>query len=254
MELDLKVRNNQTKLPWANTKISRHMNNGMMPLSIGSSKYKEYDEVRITTGNFMAGLDIAGYIYHIDMAGGAGTTWTSTIEKLAMPGLLFHRITPTKDYVHDGLVTWRHYVSVSPDLRDLEEKFNWAESHPRHAKRIGDRATEFMRHLGTPDVFGQMFEEDFTEPLRRIIEAYQPVASSHPGTKWRDILQSPQSESNVVLPVVECSGFANNPASCHLMVVMRLQNGRRKEGILLGGCQYGLSAIQTNVQQTTIAY
>ena len=72
-----------------------------------------------------------------------------------------------------------------------------------------------MQHLGTPEGFGQMFEEDFAEHLRRIIEAYQPVLSSHPGIKWRGILLSPEGGSNVMLPVVECSGFTNNPASCH---------------------------------------
>ena len=77
-------------------KISRHTNNGIMPSSIGSAKYKTYDKVGIATGNFMAGPDIAGYRYHIDIGGGRGTIWTGTIEKLAMPDLLFHYITPPR--------------------------------------------------------------------------------------------------------------------------------------------------------------
>ena len=105
-------------------KISRHMNNGIILFSIGSAEYKEYDEVGIATGNFMAGPDIAGYRYHIDIGGGRGTIWTGTIEKLAMPGLLFHHITSAENYVHDRLVPWRHYVRVSPNLRDLKEKFD----------------------------------------------------------------------------------------------------------------------------------
>ena len=42
--------------------------------------------------------ELAHYKYQIDIGGGGGTTWTGTIQKMAMPGLLFHHITPTKDY------------------------------------------------------------------------------------------------------------------------------------------------------------
>jgi hypothetical protein len=100
--------------------------------------------------------DLARYKYHIDLGGGGGTTWTGTIDKLAMPGLLFHHMTPTKDYFHDLLVPWRHYIPVSEDLSDLKSKYDWAESHPNEAKRIADASTQFMRELGTVEGFGRM--------------------------------------------------------------------------------------------------
>ena len=50
---------------------------------------------------------LAQYKYHINPGGGGGSTWSGTIVKLAMPGLLFHHyLTPTKDYFHDWLVPW----------------------------------------------------------------------------------------------------------------------------------------------------
>ena len=66
----------------------------MLPPTFGSEKYSQYEEVGIATGHFMARPDIAKYKYHIDLGGGGGTTWMGTLEKLAMPGLLFHHITP----------------------------------------------------------------------------------------------------------------------------------------------------------------
>ena len=111
-------------------------------------------------------------------------------------------------------ISWKHYIPVSPDLRDLRQKFDWAESHPQQAKRIADRATQLMRHLSSREGFGQMYEEDFVEPLRRIIEAYQPVSYTRPEMKWKDILQS-FPEGSRMAPVVECSGHTNNPGSCH---------------------------------------
>jgi hypothetical protein len=50
-----------------------------------------------------------------------------------MPGLLFHHITPTKDYIFDQIQPWVHYVPVREDLEDLMEKLEWAETHQDEA-------------------------------------------------------------------------------------------------------------------------
>lgn len=159
----------------------------------------------------MSHQESAEYKYQIDLAGGGGTTWTGTIAKLAMPGLLFHHITPMKDYFHDRLKPWKHYVPVSPDLSDLEEKVAWAENNPAEAQRIADQATEFVRHLGSPAGFRQMFQEDFVDVLTQIIDAYQPVAQ---GTSYRDILDA---EENRMQRVLECPGFFTSHGSCKLI-------------------------------------
>ena len=185
------------------------MQNGMLPSTIGSEKYKTYDEFDIATGDYMSRFDLAKYKYHIDLGGGGGTTWTGTLEKLAMPGLLFHHVTPTKDYFHDRLVPWVHYVPVAPDLSDVKEKFDWAESHPEEAKGISDQATAFMQSLGTDEGFAQMFEEEFTEPIRRAMDAYSPVSVASPGKSWEDML-----EEGGMIPAMTCTGYSNNPASC----------------------------------------
>lgn len=101
---------------------------------------------------------------------------------------------------------------VSPDLKDLKSKFDWAESHPIQAKRIADAGTDFMRNLGTAEGFRQMFQEDFVEPLKRVIEAYQPVSSVHPDMKsWKEVLQS--NKDNRAIPVIRCSGLTKD-GSC----------------------------------------
>ena len=105
------------------------------------------------------------------------------------------------------------YVPISPDLSGLKEKFDWAETHSNSAKQISDQATEFMRYLGTPEGFGHFFQEDFVEPLRKIIEAYQPILSIHPGKSWRDVLEPPEGSDMVRVP--ECRGLAYKlRASC----------------------------------------
>ena len=144
-----------------------------------------------------------------------GTTWTGTIQKLAMGGLLFHHLTPTKDYIHDRMKPWVHYVPVAPDLRDLKEKFQWAEAHQEAAKMIADQGSALMRHIGTVEGYEEMFQEDFVEPLRRVIGAYQPVSETHPGKPWKEVLKT--LDPRIKTRYGRCSGKHHSRGrSCHL--------------------------------------
>ncbi|KAL7533651.1 hypothetical protein ACHAWF_004574 [Thalassiosira exigua] len=185
--------------PWIDVKLSSYLDKGKSP-TLGSPKYAAWESVGIGVGKGVYSSDLAKYRYHIDLGGGGGTTWSGTIEKLALPGLLFHHVTPTKDYIHDRMRPWRHYIPVRSDLKDLRRKFDWAEGRPDAARRIADAGAARIRELSTPEGFGRMFEEDFVGPLRRILEAYQPV----PGGSWRDKLTS--MENFRMMPVMECHG------------------------------------------------
>lgn len=204
----------ENAMPWANIKFSAFLEKpiGKQP-TIGSDKYAAWESVGIAVGQGMPLTDLAKYKYHIDLGGGGGTTWSGTIEKLAMPGLLFHHMTPTKDYIHDHLKPWKHYIPVNAHLSDLKQKFDWSESHPQQAKRISDAGTTFMRELGTPEGFGKIFDLDFVEPIQRVIDAYQPVAE---GMTWRDVLSSMGAE-NRMIEVMECTGTSYNYNSCQMI-------------------------------------
>ncbi|KAL7528334.1 hypothetical protein ACHAXR_003944, partial [Thalassiosira sp. AJA248-18] len=175
--------------------------------TIGHAKYAPWESVGIATGEYLNLQQLAHYKYQIDLGGCGATTWTGTVDKLALPGLLFHHVTPMKDYIHDLIQPWKHYIPVSEGLLDLKQKFDWAESHPAQAKRIADAGTEFMRQLGTPQGYGEMFHQSFVEPMRRVIEAYQPVASVH----WSELLQS---MDNQFAPVMICTGTDAGENSC----------------------------------------
>lgn len=218
-EQDLKKRRNINKkkareladaLPWANMKFS------------GSSvvgKVADWDELKEygipALGDRLSLDELAKYKYHIDLGGGGGTTWSGTIQKLAMPGLLFHHMTPTKDYIHDRMRPWVHYVPVAPDLSDLKEKFHWAEAHPHSAKLISQHGSALMRSLGTMEGFGKMFEEEFVEPIRRVMDMYQPVETVHPGMSWREVVTKVGVERAIKVHAMErCSGHGARENDC----------------------------------------
>ena len=118
-----------------------------------------------------------------------------------MPGLLMHHLTPTKDYLHDHMEPWTHYVPVRSDLSDLRERFEWAEMHPNQARRISYRASQLIFHISSEEGYAELFQKALVEPLSQIINAYQPVSHTHPGRTWQQVLQS---VDNKFMPVTEC--------------------------------------------------
>ena len=174
-------------LPWANIKFTT---TAPVAKEDAIAEFAKLDEYINSKGEYMSLEELAQYKYHIDLGGGGGTTWTGTMTKMAMPGLLFHHMTPTKDYIHEYMKPWIHYIPVKVDLSDLKEKYDWAEAHPQAAEMIASQGSELMRYLGTSQGFGEMYQDVFVDQVRQVIEAYQPVSRSHPGSSLEDILES----------------------------------------------------------------
>lgn len=191
--------------PWANIKFASAMYAGRKTPTAEIEAYREFDKIGIpAVGEGMSLEDLGRFKYHIDLGGGGGTTWSGTLEKLGLPGLLFHHVTPTKDYLHEKIVPWVHYVPVREDLSDLKEKYEWAESHPRMARKISDNATELARSLGTMPGMEGMFRQFYEGKLRQVVEAYAPVESG-PGT-WREVV-SQMVGNELLRPIMECGGY-----------------------------------------------
>jgi hypothetical protein len=194
-----KKRKTSSLLPWINIKFVSKTDQDLLA-TYGVQSFSES----------MSLETLAGYKYHIDLGGGGGTTWTGTIQKAAMPGLLFHHVTPTKDYIHDYLIPWVHYIPVAGDLRDLKEKYDWAEEHPLVAQLVAQQGMDFVRHLATPEGFDELYHSAFIEPVRRVIEAYVPVSTSSSSLSWREVIRGVQG--NGWKQVMECTG--NAPLQC----------------------------------------
>ena len=173
-EAEIEATRTKTR-PKFNMKFS-HVAEGGKHRAIGAEEFKKWEEIGFpVAGEHMDEVSLSKFKYHIDFGGGGGTTWTGTVRKLGMPGLLFHHVTPTKDYIHDQIKPWVHYVPVQLDLSDLKEKMEWAETHQDDAKRISDNATALMKYLSSSAGFGALFEQHMIYPLLRVIQAYKPM-------------------------------------------------------------------------------
>ena len=95
----------------------------------------------------MSSAGLAAYRYHVDLGGGGGTTWMGTLQKLAMPGLLFHHETVMRDFYFDDIRPMVHYVPVKSDLSDLHAQYKWAEENPSDAQKIARQGTKWAREF-----------------------------------------------------------------------------------------------------------
>jgi Glycosyl transferase family 90 len=114
------------------------------------------------------------YKYHIDVGGAGGTSWTGTINKMAMPGVLFHHETPSKDWFYDNLKAWDHYIPIRTDLSDLKLQYEWAENNQEKARGIAENATSFVKNLLSYSNLQKLYERYFGHEgiLHNIIDAY----------------------------------------------------------------------------------
>jgi len=175
-EFDVSTRNSnpnlkKKELPWANMKFSE-----------ANFPPDQWNSLGIPAmGGEMSLKDFARFKYHIDLAGGSGTALENpnlhnpgTLEKLALPGLLFHHVSGARDWFHEHLVPWVHYVPVKEDLSDLRQMFRWAEQNDEKARAIAVAGTDFVRRLGRPEGMDEMYHRHLLKPLEDIIEAFQP--------------------------------------------------------------------------------
>jgi hypothetical protein len=143
-------------------------------IDAGMHLHQSTSHAKLLKTKFTPSSTVATYKYQIDLGGIGGTSWTGTITKLAMPGLLFHHETPAKDWFYDEIQPWVHYVPVDLLLSNLYDMFVWAETHPAEAKKIAKQGQEFARYLASKGYWKKTFEKLYVQGLGSIVDAYQP--------------------------------------------------------------------------------
>ena len=113
---------------------------------------------------------LAKYRYQLDLGGVGGTTWTGTISKLSMPGVLLHHETDTVDSYFETLKPYVHYMPVDLELRTLEEKVKWLEDNPESAVEMATNAHKWVEWFRQVSILLGYNHEKLVLPLREIID------------------------------------------------------------------------------------
>ena len=132
----------------------------------------------LATVDGMTKCEIASYRYHIDLGGNGGTTWTGTIDKLAMPGLLFHHSTPMMDSYFGSLNAGEHYVAIKEDLSDLEEKIEYYENNLQEAEKIAKAGQAWVRHFISQEGQADAIRSEFVDQMKDHVQDYNDDTNS----------------------------------------------------------------------------
>jgi len=128
------------------------------------------NELGVEDDEELTNFDLARFKYQIDLGGAGGTTWTGTIHKLTMPGVLFHHETRMKDSYFDTLVPMVHYIPVKEDLSDLRERFEWAQANPQRCQEISAAASQWVRYFNQRRALLRHNYDKLVVPLHRVID------------------------------------------------------------------------------------
>jgi hypothetical protein len=110
---------------------------------------------------YLSKVEISKYRYQLDLGGAGGTSWTGTLEKLMMPGVLFHHETPAKDWYYDRIVPWKHYIPVKTDLSNLRERYEWTVTNDEKAEKISETASRLARNILSKNTMEQEYDSFF---------------------------------------------------------------------------------------------
>jgi hypothetical protein len=86
------------------------------------------DNVVYTPNGWIADSEMVNYKYILDVDGNA-STWDATAWKLNSGSVIMKTDGPWKQWFYDEYLPWVHYIPIKDDFSDLQEKYNWCETH-----------------------------------------------------------------------------------------------------------------------------
>lgn len=133
-----------------------------------------------------------GYKYLLDIDGEVNA-WSGLFWKLYSKSVVFKVKSHFEQWYYNRLTPWEHYIPVSGDLSDLQEKFEWAVAHDNECEQIASagrvfacgltyenelKATRFVNAIGKvkrmPKVSNLNDLESISDRNKVFIHSYQP--------------------------------------------------------------------------------
>lgn len=79
--------------------------------------------------------DLVKFKYILDIDGMAAT-WDATAWKMNSGSVLFKTDSCWKQWFYDDFEPWKNYIPIKDDFSDMDEKFEWCESHQEECQKI----------------------------------------------------------------------------------------------------------------------
>lgn len=88
--------------------------------------------------------DMIQYKYILDIDG-YSSTWDATAWKMNSGSVLFKTNSRWRQWFYEEFKPWIHYVPIKDDFSDIDQKYEWCESHQEECKRIVANAKKLFQ-------------------------------------------------------------------------------------------------------------
>jgi hypothetical protein len=90
--------------------------------------------------------DLVNYKYILDIDGIAAT-WDATAWKLNSGSVIFKTDSCWKQWFYDEFEPWKNFVPVKDDFSDIDERFEWCETHTEECKKMIDNNLKLFQKV-----------------------------------------------------------------------------------------------------------
>lgn len=102
-------------------------------------------------------VDFLTYRYLIDVDG-EHCAWKSLFLKLSSKSLVLKMQSELRQWYHERILPWIHYVPLRRDLSDLEDIIKWLHAHDEQCRYIALAGNEIMKTIDYDSAFQEVSE------------------------------------------------------------------------------------------------
>jgi hypothetical protein len=93
------------------------------------------ENIVCSSTSWIDSAEMRKYKYILDIDGNS-STWDATAWKLNSNSVIIKTDSRWKQWFYDQYLPWEHYVPISDDFNDLQEKYHWCENHQEECEKI----------------------------------------------------------------------------------------------------------------------
>jgi hypothetical protein len=108
----------------------------------------KYKKIIVTGGWIEREYMAQNYKYILDIDGRA-STYDATYWKMNSGSVIFKPKSIWKQWFYDDYIAGVHFIELKEDFSDIEEKYNWCETHPIECQQMIENCKELLKRVYT---------------------------------------------------------------------------------------------------------
>jgi hypothetical protein len=100
----------------------------------------------VVPSQYVSRHDMVNYKYILDIDG-ISSTWCATAWKMNSGSVIFKHKSVWEQWFHHEYLPGIHYVEISEDFSDIQEKYEWCEAHPEECEKMVNACKDLFQRV-----------------------------------------------------------------------------------------------------------